>query len=323
MKRKDVLFGLFVAVALFLAWQLADVLFLIFLSVILAAGLSGLSTLLARHTYLPYRLSLIFILILLILLISGAIYFAYPHLAPQVKNLQETLPQAISSLESMVADIFDIQISFSSIFQQYLQGGLRRVADIATYTANAVAALGFVVIMSIFIAMSPKRYCTGMVEMIPKSYRKDVRQIVDGLGKQLQFWLMARMVSMIAVGILTGVGLWILDVPQVLILAVIAGVLSLIPYLGPILGSIPAILVALNQSTLTVVWIILLYVVVQIIEGNLITPIVEKVAVSLPPALILSMQAIMSLLFGILGLVIASPFLLCLRAIIERYQKRT
>ena len=127
------------------------------------------------------------------------------------------------------------------------------------------------------------------------------------LGRTLQGWLLAQLGSMTVIGMLTALGLWLLGVQLAVVLGVIAALLTFIPNLGPILAAVPALLLAFAEGPTQVLWVAALYVGVQVIEGNVTTPLIQQRTISLPPALILAAQLLMASLFGLLGLALATP----------------
>jgi predicted PurR-regulated permease PerM len=134
--------------------------------------------------------------------------------------------------------------------------------------------------------------------------------------QKLYWWLLGRLLSMAVVGVATGLGLWLLGMPMVLSLALLAALLVFIPNLGPILSAIPALLVSLPEGMF---WSVLaLYLLVQAVESNVITPLVDRESVKLPPALLLSAQIIMGLIAGVLGLILAAPLTVLAMVVIKR-----
>ena len=124
---------------------------------------------------------------------------------------------------------------------------------------------------------------------------------------------------MAAIGVLTGFGLWLLDVPFMLLLAVLAAVLTFIPNIGPVLASVPAVLLGLSDGLDHALWIVGLYVGVQAVEGYLVTPRVQQEAVSLPPVLTISFQFLFGLLFGVLGLALAVPLAAVVLRLVQKF----
>ena len=141
--------------------------------------------------------------------------------------------------------------------------------------------------------------------------------MIGGIGETLRWWLIGKVGSMIFIGILTWIGLSIIGVPLALTLGLIAGLLSFIPNFGPIISALPAILLAFIDSPITAVYVLILYVGVQLVESNLVTPIIERETVELPPALTIIFQLALSVMIGGLGLVLATPLLAVIMVLVQ------
>ena len=129
----------------------------------------------------------------------------------------------------------------------------------------------------------------------------------EAVTTTVRMWVLGRIVSAALIGIGVSVGLWLLDIPLALMLGLLAGVLTFVPNFGPIASAIPAMLLALTRSPLDVLYVMLLFIGVQIVESTVLTPMIEKRAVEVPPALLLGVQVILGLLTGIVGLALAAP----------------
>jgi predicted PurR-regulated permease PerM len=162
-------------------------------------------------------------------------------------------------------------------------------------------------VIGIFLAFQPELYRTGFLNLFPKARRKRLGEVLDELGFTLWWWLMGQLVTMASVGIFIGIGLAILGVPLAGTLGLIAAILSFIPSLGPLISVIPAIMLGLTMSSMMGLWVCLLYLGVQILEANVITPLVQRRAISLPPAFVLGSELLMGLLLGGAGLAFATP----------------
>ena len=132
------------------------------------------------------------------------------------------------------------------------------------------------------------------------------------LGTTLQLWFLGQFVDMIIVASLVGAGLFLLGVPLAATLAIFAGILNFVPYVGALAGAVPAILVAFSQSPTLALWVALLFCSVQMLEGNVIAPLIQKRTISLPPALTILSQTILGTLFGVFGLILATPIIAAL-----------
>jgi predicted PurR-regulated permease PerM len=160
---------------------------------------------------------------------------------------------------------------------------------------------------SLYGAADPEIYVAGAVRLVPLGRRARIREVLREVAQALRWWLVGRLISMAVIAVMTGAGLWLIGVRLAFTLGLLAGTLSFVPYLGSISSAIPAILIALTQSTTMVLYVIVLYVVVHIAEGYILVPLTQKKMVHLPPALTLSMQAILGTLLGIIGIALATP----------------
>ncbi|MFN7134554.1 MAG: AI-2E family transporter, partial [Myxococcales bacterium] len=156
-------------------------------------------------------------------------------------------------------------------------------------------------------AANPSLYTGGAIRLVPLALRPGARELVHALATTLRWFLIARVVSMLAVGLLTWLTLWALGVPLAAVLGLIAGTLTFVPYAGPMLAAIPIVLVAFTEGVSTGLWALLLYTAIQSIEGFFITPYVQERAVALPPAMTLLAEVFMGVLFGAFGVVISVP----------------
>jgi predicted PurR-regulated permease PerM len=174
-----------------------------------------------------------------------------------------------------------------------------------------------VLFLGIFFTVSPGVYKKGIVQLIPKKGQKKGEDVLNKLDDNLKKWLKGKIFAMFIVFILTSIGLAILGIPLWLVLALIAGLLNFIPNFGPLIAMIPAVLVAFMQGPSTVAIVAVLYIVIQVVESNFITPMVQQKLVSIPPALIISAQLLISPLTGGWGLVLATPLMVIVMILVQ------
>ncbi|MBA3545309.1 MAG: AI-2E family transporter, partial [Nannocystis sp.] len=147
----------------------------------------------------------------------------------------------------------------------------------------------------------------GLIRLFPPARREVAEQTVRGGCLVLQRFLLGRLVSMIPIGVATAVGLAVLGVPLATPLGILAGLLTFVPYAGPILAGVPIALVALVAGPSLLVSALLYYIAIQAVEGFVITPLVQARVVSLPPLLTLLAEVVMGLLFGVIGVIVSVP----------------
>lgn len=175
----------------------------------------------------------------------------------------------------------------------------------------------FIVFVGLYLAISPALYRDGFLRLVPPRHRPRGREVAAALRHALGWWIAGRALSMTVVGVLTLIGLGMLGIPAALPLAIIAGLFSFIPNIGPILSALPALLIGFMQSPTTALYVGLLYLGVQTVESYGITPIIQQRAVSIPPALLMTVQVLFGLLGGIVGLFLATPVTVAVITVIQ------
>lgn len=304
--------GLGIAAVLALLLVIAPEVVLVgFAGVLLAVFLDGGSGLLARWTGMP-RLAA---LPVFLLLIAGGFvlvgWLAAPVVADQVDQLQDQVPRAFRSLRERLQGQAWSRALVEQVKPERLMSAGQAIAGGATTalsaTFGAFGNLAIILVLGVFLAADPATYRKGLRALFPPERRQAVDHVLDELCGVLRGWLLAQLGSMAVVGVLTALGLWALGIPLVVALGLLAALLTFIPNLGPILSAVPAVLLALAADPITAVWVVLLYVGVQVVEGNVTTPLIQQRTIDLPPALTIFMQLLLGVLFGLLGLALAVP----------------
>jgi predicted PurR-regulated permease PerM len=297
---------------LYLFVVLSRVLLIVFAGGLLAVGLGGGADLLSRRTPLerPGGLAVA------IALVVGALFFVSgfigPPLTGQINDLIVQLPEAVARFRDRLANqewarrilaepnaLRDLMPSPKEVM-----GG---VTSAFSRTLGVVANAFVILFIGIYGAADPGSYVSGVVHLTPKRNRARAREVLDALAHALRWWLVGRLTMMTVVGVLTTLGLWIAGVPTPLALGLLAALLSFVPYVGPILSFFPAVLVALMVSLTKVVYVVLVFGLVQTLESYVITPLVQQRAVSLPPVILITAQIAMGVVAGATGVLLAAP----------------
>ncbi|MBL8211118.1 MAG: AI-2E family transporter [Bryobacterales bacterium] len=300
------------AAALVLVWLTADALLLLFGAVLLGILLRTISTGVVKVTGLPHGLALAMATLGLLSVFGLLGYLFIPRLAEQVRELRETLPAAWEKLNAQLAAYGwakDLMEEAPPVDKVLSGTGkvFSRITGAVSGTVSAVASAILVLVLALFFAGDPQIYVNGFLRLVPMERRRRYQELAGRLHHALRHWLIGQLLAMAFIGVLTGSGLAIIGVPLTLALTLLAALLNFIPNLGPIIAAVPAVLLALTQSWQDALWVIGVYVVAQNIEGYLFTPMVQKKAVNIPPALTISSQLVFGLLFGFAGVALATP----------------
>jgi predicted PurR-regulated permease PerM len=292
-----------------LTWFAADVLLLAFGGILLGVFLNGLAHAIARRTSVSYRQAYILVLLAGLLLVLLAAWRLAPSMIEQAQQLQQKLPEAVRDLKQDLlrqpwGPPLLAQVQKWPLFSMQALG---KVPAVFTSAIGFVGGLIVVLFLGIYLAWDPAAYTEGFLHLVPLHRRPRVRQLLSEIGHVLWRWIIGRLVGMLIIGILTTLGLWWLGMSVPLALGIIATLMDFIPNIGPILSVVPAALIALVQGPREVLYVVLLYFIVQQAENYLIEPIIEKRAIYIPPALSIILQLLLYLLFGFLGLLLAMP----------------
>ncbi len=302
----------FAAVVLLLIVFAVDVLLLVFASILLAILLRSLAEPLAARLHISPRLAVVIVVALLAVSLSVIGWVIAPSIGEQVRELRASLPAALQRLQQELSRFVWLE-TFLDTAQQVDGTGVPP-AQVASKVTNAVSgtltALGktvVAIVIALYLAADPRPYIDGTVRLFPVAHRVRAREVLDAIGNTLRWWLFGKAISMALVGTAVFIGLIALGVKMAAALALIAALLDFIPNIGPLLAFIPAALFALLQGPTQVLYVALLYGVIQTLEGYLLTPLIERRTVELPPALTLTALLVGGLLFGWLGLLLAAP----------------
>ncbi len=304
------LLSLFLLLAIILQ-SAVEVLLLIFTGILFAIFVRALSTFLfIRLLSLPENTAIVLTLLLLASVFAAFIIFLAPQLSEQAEKLLKRLPEALKNINSKIGylDWFKNLVQSNKSSPLGAAGNMTsRFLGIFATTFGIVSSVFIVMFVALYMCFTPRYYMEGALRLLPPNQRERGRQIFIALNRILGRWIIGRIVGMLVVSLVTFLGLFILDVPLPLGLAIMAGLLTFIPYLGPIIAAVPAFLLSFMQSSTTGLYVILLYLFVQTIESYVITPLIQQKEISLPPVLTLASQAVLGNIFGFLGVMVASP----------------
>ncbi|WP_164103484.1 AI-2E family transporter [Candidatus Laterigemmans baculatus] len=306
--------GLVVLAILVLAtiWHAPDVFLVIFAGVLLGVFLYSLSETLCR--WLPLRYGWCLTLVTLVVFGSflGLMVYLVPQIVDRVSALGTQLGDALTQLRERVAAAPSGEqlLKYLPTFEELEAGRSRWVPAMGTMVQSTFGVLVNIVVIffvGLYTAADPEVYRQGIIKLFPPPRRTHIAQVLSRVRITLWRWILGRLFEMTVIGVATAIGLWLLGIPLAVTMGVIAGLLTFIPNIGPVLSVIPPLLLALSQGPMMGVYVILLYTGLQFVESYLLTPMVQQHQVSLPPALVIAVQVLMGVLAGLLGIALATP----------------
>lgn len=322
--RRLLIAGLILVLAL-VAWKLLDLLLLLFGAVLIGVLLRALAEALSAGTRLPPQWSLLLTITGLAGVFGVVGWLFGAEVGAQMEGLSARLSEAWRPLEARLTATEAGEEALQSVRAAILgPTGAGYVARVALLLTNGIGGLVLVLVGGIYLASQPGLYRRGVLLLIPPAYRPAADETLAVTAGALRHWLLGQLAIMAVVGTLTGLGAWLIGLPSALALGIIALVLEFIPFLGPILTAVPALLLALTVGPEAVMWTAAMLFGVQQLEGQVLTPLIQRKAVTLPPVVTLFALIGMAMLFGPLGLLLSAPLTVVAYVMIgELYVRRT
>ena len=288
-------------------------LLLLFASILLGIVLYDGSRKIASRLHLSHYAALALLLLLIMFCIALTAWLIAPQIAEQTQQLIKEIPAAITHFERYLQQFgwFNQLLGGTPSLDKLAQNASGMLSKAGVLFSGTLGVLGNIVIIifvGIYLAAQPRVYVDGFITLFPIPRRRRTREVMNELGDTLAQWMLGKVVSMLIIAVATSLGLALLGVPLALALGIIAGLLDFIPYIGPIMAAVPAIMLALSESPTLALYVVLLFVGLQLLEGYIVLPLIERKTVSLPPALTISMQVLLGSLFGLSGIALATPF---------------
>jgi predicted PurR-regulated permease PerM len=337
---------LFTALLAF-TWQFAATLFLIFSGILLGVALNAMSNLLGRVVRLPHALRLTVVCLVVASMLSGIVFLGGTTIAQQTTALSNTLKSQLVNVKGFLerngidTGFFDfgtlsspsddaapapnatptphalpsagtIAASGGAIFSQSLK--------LILGTASAVGNFFIVLFLGIAFATQPGVYRDGLLFMAPARHRTRAVAIVDRIGETLERWLIAQIITMVAVFLVTWIGLSIIGIQSSFILGIQAGLLAFIPTVGAILGGLIVVLASVASGWVAALSAFILFLGVHALESYVLTPIIQRQALDIPPATLFAFQILLGVVFGIWGLALALPLMAIAKVMIDHFK---
>ena len=288
-----------VGVALMLL-NAAETLVLIFAGLLFAVLLSAAADTTARATGMSRRVALAALLIVGTAALVGGMMALWPSVSREMEQLAQQLPSAASDIRQTLQERAWGRALLDALSAQ-------RASGLLSSGLGAIGSFVIVLFVGLYVAAQPGPYHRGARWLAPRDARDRFDEVLFEVIGVLRRWLLGKLASMTIVGMMTYAGLWWLDVPLALTFALLAFALAFIPNFGPILSVIPPALIVFADDPRRSVEVIVLYIVIQTIESYAITPLIQRKAVAMPPALTITAQVVLGVLVGGIGVAVATP----------------
>jgi predicted PurR-regulated permease PerM len=295
---------------------------LLFAGILLAVFLTGTSGWIRVHTPLSHRWALALVTLLLLAGIGLFSILAAPSLIEQGAQLGSSLQNAVDNVQTTVFQeerLLPMRdwLSESQGFGATFGNILNQISGFFSRTFGMFVEIIVILFIGFYLAFEPDVYANGFVKLFPTATRRRVGKVLNEIAYILRWWLIGRLGTMVIVGGMSMTGLFLLDIPLAFFMGILAGILTFIPVIGALLAFIPPVLIAFTISPMQAFYVLLLYLAIEIMEGYLITPIIQRKAVALPPVLLILLQVVFGLFFGFIGLLIAAPAAAVLMVLIK------
>lgn len=339
---------LFTALLAF-TWYFAATLLLIFTGMLLGVGLNALTNALGRRVHLPHTARLAIVCVALAVMLAGVGYLGGATIAEQASVLSKTIKSQITNVRSFLENhgidtsVFDLGNAApaastdagatpapSPAPHSQLPGagalassGGAIVSQTFKLLFGAISAVGnifIVLFLGLAFAAQPSVYHDGLLFLAPTKHRIRAALIIDRIGETLERWLIAQMIVMIAVGLVTWIGLAIIGIPGSFILGIQAGLLAFIPTVGAIIAGVVVVLASLASGWIPALSALLLFLGVHAMESYVLTPILQRQALDIPPATLFAFQILLGVVFGIWGLALALPLVAVAKVMIDHFK---
>ncbi len=295
-----------VAALALMLWRIRVAILLAFGAITVAILLRVMATSIAKVLRISDRLGLALATSVVLAVVGVTVWLFGSQMTSQFNELLNNIQAGEKYLTSTLQ-----QDGFQSFGSQLAEQGTSfltsSIGGMVSGGLRFFEAIGVVAISAIYLAAQPELYRHGIALLFPPRLRRRVVNSIDLIGRTLKLWLLGQLILMLLVGILSFIAVWLIGLPSPVALGLLAGIAEIVPYLGPFISAIPAILVALTLGLWPALWTAGAYLLIHLFEGYVTAPLIERRFVTIPPALILGGIVAIDLLFGTIGIVLAAP----------------
>jgi predicted PurR-regulated permease PerM len=290
-----------------LIWYAADVFILAFLGILLAILLDALTQWTAARTKLARGWCFLLVVLAVAALVAIGIWQLGPRVILQANQLVGSLPRLLGNVRQYLGKYEWGKVILRQMPAELGTNVIGKATALSSKTFEAISGVVVALIVGLYVGADPQFYIRGLLRLFPPDKANMAERVLAEVGYTLRWWILGQLVPMIVLGAATMAGLWLLGVPLAFTLGLFTALMVFIPYLGSLIALLATVLVALTQSATLVLYSAVFFLGIHAAEAYLLTPIVQKRAVFLPPALTILVQLLMGILLGFLGLMVATP----------------
>lgn len=323
---KKVLITAAVAVLALIAVRWRQVFLLAFGAVLIAVMLRALANPISKRTPLNPAGSLAVAGVIVIGMVALAVWFVGAEVTAQFDQLSQILPKAWAATQRYLGQFGVGQWVLERVQEARTDGRAApslgtvagHAARITRISIDVIADLVLVIIAGVYFAAQPSLYRKGLLRLFPQVTSERVADAMEEIAVSLRKWLVGTGIAMVAMGVLIAAGTALLGLPAPLALGLVAGLAEFVPIVGAIVSAVPGLMLAGTQDSQTVLWTLVFYVAAHQFEGQVLIPLIQRKVVSVPPALTLFSVLAFGLLFGPLGVILATPLAVVVLVLIRR-----
>ena len=315
------------ASGLFLIWKTAGTLLLIFAGLLFGVLLDAFTRGLEKVLPIARAWRLAIVCVLIMAAVTVLVIWGGSNLVSEADSLTKLIGEQLRSLRGELRSmgIAPTPAQGNEAPRTLTQllfpdpGALFGTAYSAFNVASGVFGnIVLVVFIGLFTAVRPEMYRQSVLSLVPQQRRVRIGEILDEMAESLRYWLVGQLAAVILIALTTWGGLALIGMPGAFLLGLQAGIANFIPYLGPVIATIPIGLAAMAQGLPMVAWAIGVHAAIQTVEGYVLAPLIQKRAIDMPPVLTLAAVMIFGALFGAIGIALATPLVAAIRVAVLR-----
>lgn len=297
---------LVVALVPVLIWFMFDVILIVIGAILIAVLLRVIAEPFSRWGRLPQSISLLLSGLIIVGVVAGAAYLFGTQINAEFTDVYR---RASAALTAILARLQGSEIG--KLLLTHIEGGGFSISGLLSslfsVSISFLEAVVVTVIAGFYLAAQPELYLDGLDKLFPREWRTNVNETIADIGRGLRLWLIGELIQMALIGVLSATAVWLIGLPSPFALGVIAGLAEFVPYLGPIIAAVPALLVATTKGGDALLWTAVAYLAINQIEGNLVVPLIQRHMVYIPPAVMLLGVVAILFLFGGVSAIFAGP----------------